>query len=330
MIGPDPARTGIICAGNWIVDIVHTIDHWPRKSDLVHIRDEVTGVGGGPANVALGLRAIGFDAPLYAVGLLGQDRYALTVLAACQTAGIDTRGLRQSDKAPTGHTHVMTVPGDSRTFFYHPGTNDLLDASDIPIALITPQARMFYLGYINLLGTMDRIDDAGRTPAAQVLAQARNAGMLTCVDLVSADSAQFRAVVAASLPHIDILFLNEVEAERATGLKIKDTGDRDSIGAAARALVDGGARTVVIHTPALSLWQVRDQSALCVTPDPVDPATIISPVGAGDAFCAGVIYGIYHGWDAGPSMTLGHRAAAAALRGATATSGIPPLADLIG
>ena len=44
---PGPTRSGIICAGNWIVDIVHTIDGWPRKSDLVHIRDEVTGIGGG-------------------------------------------------------------------------------------------------------------------------------------------------------------------------------------------------------------------------------------------------------------------------------------------
>ena len=30
MIRPDLSRTGIICAGNWIVDIVHTIDAWPR------------------------------------------------------------------------------------------------------------------------------------------------------------------------------------------------------------------------------------------------------------------------------------------------------------
>jgi sugar/nucleoside kinase (ribokinase family) len=319
-------QTGIICAGNWIVDIVHTIDTWPRKSDLVHIRDEVVGVGGGPANVALGLRAMGFSDPLFGVGLLGQDQHAQTVLDACQRARIDTRGLRQSDRAPTGHTHVMTVPGDSRTFFYHPGTNDLLDASDIPQDL---PARVFYLGYINLLGTLDRIEPDGTTAAAKVLAQARAAGMFTCVDLVSSDTPDFARAVAASLSHIDMLFLNEVEAARATGLPISGGDDRNGIQAAARLLVAGGAGTVVIHTPALSLWLTANQPPLCIMPDPMDPATIISPVGAGDAFCAGVIYGIYHGWDPVLSMTLGHRAAAAALGGATATSGIPPLADLM-
>ena len=58
-------RRGIACAGNWIVDIVHTIDAWPQKSDLVHIRAEVIGVGGGAANVALDLAAFQTGLPLY-------------------------------------------------------------------------------------------------------------------------------------------------------------------------------------------------------------------------------------------------------------------------
>ena len=318
-------RHGIICAGNWIVDIVHTIDTWPRKSDLVHIRDEAVGVGGGPANVAVDLSRMGFADPLYAVGLIGQDLHAQTVLTACNAAGIDTRGLRQSDRAPTAHTHVMTVPGDSRTFFYHPGTNDLLDAPDIDLS---PNARIFYLGYINLLGTLDRIGPDGRTPASHVLERAQAQGMLTCADLVSSDSPQFRAAVTASLPHLDILFLNEVEAARATGMGIDRPDDQTAIARAALDLLAGGAKAVVIHTPELSLWQTGD-AAIWATPDPVDPASIISPVGAGDAFCAGVIWGVYHGWHPARSMALGHRAAAAALRGATASDGIPPIAALL-
>lgn len=318
-------RKGIICAGNWIVDIVHTIDAWPRKSDLVHIRDEVVGVGGGPANVAIDLARMGFADPLYGVGLIGQDLHAQVVLGACRNAGIDDTGLRQTNRAPTSHTHVMTVPGDSRTFFYHPGTNDLLDAADIDL---TAPARIFYLGYINLLGTMDRIGPDGRTPASRVLEQARTQGMLTCVDLVSSDTPHFRAAVFASLPHIDVLFLNEVESARATGISINTPQDRNGLARAAAALMAGGAGTIIIHTPDLSLWQSKGETIWAV-PDPVDPASILSPVGAGDAFCAGVIWGVYHDWTPAQSMALGHRAAAAALRGATATDGIPPIADLL-
>ena len=45
-------QSGIVCAGNWIVDIIHDISEWPKKSDLVIITDQTIGVGGGGAIVA--------------------------------------------------------------------------------------------------------------------------------------------------------------------------------------------------------------------------------------------------------------------------------------
>ncbi len=80
-------RRGIACAGNWIVDIVHSIEAWPAKSDLVRITDEVEGTGGGAANVLLALAAFQTGLPLWAMGLIGQDRHAATVRAAIATAG---------------------------------------------------------------------------------------------------------------------------------------------------------------------------------------------------------------------------------------------------
>ena len=318
---------GIACAGNWIVDIVQTIDAWPRKSDLVHIRHEVTGVGGGAANVALDLAAFQTGLALFAVGLVGRDTHAQICRDACARAGVDTRWLLTTESAPTAHTQVMNVPSDSRTFFYHPGCNDALSEADIPIeAMADAGVGLFYLGYLNLLAGLDALDAGGGTGAARILARARAVGMVTCVDLVSSDNPSFAATVAAALPHIDHLFLNEVEAERATGIAVSGT-NRAQMLAAAQALRAGGAGCVVLHSGALALW--LDDAALWSVPDPVDAAAILSPVGAGDAFCAGVIYGIHQGWPAEQAMRLGHRAAAASLQGATATDGIPPLAELM-
>lgn len=323
-----PMPGGIACAGNWIVDIVHTIDAWPQKSDLVHIRSETVGVGGGAANVVLGLAAFQTGVPLYAVGLLGRDPHADICRSTCASAGVDTGWLGQSPDQPTAHTLVMTVPGDSRTFFYHPGCNDTLSEADIPVARIAAQGvSLFYLGYLNLMRQMDTVGPDGTTGASRVLAQARAAGMTTCVDLVSVDTAGFAATVTAALPHIDYLFLNEVEAARASGLPIAGADDRDGLLAAAKTLRDRGAGTVILHTPVLSLW--LDERPVWVNPDPVDPDSILSPVGAGDAFCAGAIHGIHQGWGPPRALTLANRAAAASLHGATATDAIPPLTQLL-
>ncbi|MCZ8332753.1 MAG: carbohydrate kinase family protein [Rhodobacteraceae bacterium] len=324
MTRPGSERRGIACAGNWIVDIVHTIEAWPAKSDLVRILDEVEGTGGGAANVMLSLAAFQAGLPLWAMGLVGVDRHAATVRWAVTGAGAGLNHLAETDRAPTAHTHVMNLAGDSRTFFYHPGTNDLLDEGDIAVEAVAAEgARVFYLGYLNLLGRLDAVE-AGSSGAARVLARARAAGMMTVADLVSTDRAEFRATVEAALPHLDVLFLNEGEAARATGLAVAGAEDLDGITAAAAQLRAGGAGTVVVHTPALGLW-LSAAGAVVVRPDPVPVSEVVSPVGAGDAFAAGCLYGLHEGWAPEACLRLGHRAAAASLRGATATGAIPTL-----
>lgn len=321
-------KNGIACAGNWIVDIVHSIDTWPQKSDLVRIQHEAIGVGGGAANVILDLAAFQADLPLYAVGLIGTDTHAEICLAACAAAKVDTRWLKQTPHHPTAHTQVMNVPGDSRTFFYHPGANDALNEADIPIGSIAAQnTKIFYLGYPNLLATLDKVEPSGETPAARILARAQSAGMITCVDLVSSATSDFAATVKATLPHTDYLFLNEIEAARATNRADIAPDDRARLLEAATVLQAQGAKTVILHTGTLALW--LDQTAFWSSPEPINPAEILSPVGAGDAFCAGIIYAIHEGWTAEQALHLGHRAAAAALKSVTASGGIPPLAALI-
>jgi sugar/nucleoside kinase (ribokinase family) len=325
---PGSERRGIACAGNWIVDIVHTIEAWPAKSDLVRILDEVEGTGGGAANVMLSLAAFQAGLPLWAMGLVGVDRHAATVRWAVTGAGAGLDHLAETDRAPTAHTHVMNLPGDSRTFFYHPGTNDLLDEGDIAVEAVAAEgARVFYLGYLNLLGRLDAVED-GSSGGARVLARARAAGMMTVADLVSTDRAGFRATVETALPHLDVLFLNEGEAARATGLAVAGADDLDGITAAASQLRAGGAGTVVVHTPALGLW-LSGAGAVVVRPDPVPVSEVVSPVGAGDAFAAGCLYGLHEGWGPDACLRLGHRAAAASLRGATATGAIPALPVLM-
>lgn len=314
---------GIVCAGNWIVDIVHVIDRWPDKSELVTISREVEGIGGGAANVLLALDAFGVDVPLFAMGLVGADQHGATCRAALAGSRADLRWLDSTDRAMTAHTHVMTIPGDSRTFFYHPGCNDLLSEADLAVeAAAKAGAGLFYLGYLNLLGALDALDK-GQTGAGRVLARARAAGMVTCVDLVSKAGPDFAAVVAASLPQIDYLFLNEVEAALATGIAISGPSDRAGIEKAALALLGAGVNAaVIIHTPALGLW--AGQTGV-VTRQPEPAAVIVNPLGAGDAFCAGVIWGIHQGWTAERALGLGHRAAAECLKGETATGTIPAL-----
>ena len=314
---------GIACAGNWILDIVHDIPVWPEKSELVRITAQKSGLGGGPANVAAGLVAMGADYPVVPVGLVGAGVLGTEMIALARAAGLDVTRIGRTAAATTAQTHVMNVPGDSRTFFHHSGANDLLDADRIDVAgLAGLGLKIFYLGYLNLLAALDAPGPDGRPRAAGVLAQARAAGMLTCVDLVSSQSATFRQTVFGCLPEIDVLFLNEIEAARATGLTISGPEDEAGMIAAARALAEGGVRrAVILHSTARTIWLEAGEVQV-YAPEPLPPGRIVSSVGAGDAFAAGVIHGLHEGWRRAACVDLGFRAAAACLGGQTATDGL--------
>lgn len=327
-------RGGIVCVGNFIVDRIHTLSYWPEQGSLAHILHQDMGVGGGAANVITDLASLGFPGRLAVAGALGDDRDGDYVRDRHAALGIDVEGLRTLPGHATAHTHVMNVPGQSRTFFYHGGSNDLLTDSAIDAKAYAESGhKIFYLGYLMLLPALDRKDERGSSGAARLLKAARDAGLTTCVDFVSSEDPAFAEQVAVALPHCDYVIVNETEAGRATGIAVRDkTGAllMSALETAGQKLLDGGvARGVVIHAPELSIWFTPGTAPFKTPAYPVDPSAIVSPVGAGDAFCAAVLYGLHEGWTIDTISAVAHRAAVHCLGGATATDGIPDMSVLL-
>ena len=199
--GGDSQQGGIVCAGNFIVDRVHTLSYWPEQGNLAYILHQDLGVGGGAANVVTDLASLGFPGKLAAAGCIGADPDGEIVKARLANAGIDVGGLLALADQVTAHTHVMNVPGQNRTFFYHGGANDALtDAHISPPTFAKAGYRLFYLGYLMLLPGLDRIDPDGRSGASRLLEAAQRAGLTTCVDFVSSEDPEFAAKVGVALP----------------------------------------------------------------------------------------------------------------------------------
>lgn len=322
-------RSGVICAGNWIVDLVHDVDRWPNESELVRIGIQTRGVGGGAANVISALAKLETGLPLFPMGAIGDDENGAFILDECCGLGLPTSGLITKVGIATAHTHVMSVAGQSRTFFYQGGANDALNASDFPVGTFAGlPARIFYLGYLTLLGALDRITDNGTTPAAQVLERAKKAGLTTCVDLVSIHHPDFPRIVASAAPYVDFLISNEIEAARATGSEIVATPatDAKTLARMASSILElGVGKAVIIHCVERVVWLGIDGEVLVVEIDPLKPDEIASNLGAGDAFCAGLLYGLHENLEPDHAIRFGNAVAQASLKGLTATSAISPV-----
>jgi sugar/nucleoside kinase (ribokinase family) len=334
------SRSGILAAGNWIVDAVKLIDAWPQQDTLANIHATTRGTGGSPFNVLIDLALLGADFPLEAAGLVGADADGEWIMAQCRARGIDTRALRRTDAAPTSFTDVMTVRSTGRrTFFHARGANAVLGPEHFDFA--GTQARLFHLGYLLLLDRLDAPDPDYGTVAARVLAQARAAGLKTSIDCVSEDSDRFARIVLPALPHVDLCIMNEFEAGRVTGRRIR-TGDPHS-GAPGTAMLDraelraameqllaaGVGERVIIHYPEGGCALGRDGAWHEHGSVQLPGGFIKGAAGAGDAFTAGVLHGWHEGWPVEEWLRLGVCAAAANLSDETCTGGVRPRAECL-
>jgi sugar/nucleoside kinase (ribokinase family) len=323
-------RRGIIAGGNWIIDHVKVIAGWPAQDTLVSIVREFSSNGGSPYNILIDLAKLGAPFPLAGIGLLGNDADAQTILADCRSHRIDPSGLAVVADAATSYTDVMTDEQTGRrTFFHQRGANAQLDEEHFNFA--ETRAKHFHLGYLLLLDRLDLVED-GLPRAAKVLRRAQAAGLLTSLDCVSEDSGRFQSIVIPVLPYVDILFSNDFEAEKLTGLSVRNGSvvDPSAVRHAALRLLDAGVRSwVILHFPEgvyarNSSGHEEWQPSLAIP-----TAEIAGAAGAGDALAAGVLLGLHEDWPIGKCLGLGVAAAGASLLHATCSGGVLPIADCL-
>jgi len=322
------SHSGLLAGGNWIVDQVKIIDVYPQPEQLGNIRSQAQGTGGAPYNVLVDLAKTGVPFPLLAAGLVGKDLLGDRIFDDCRLHKIDTRHLGRTPSAPTSYTDVMTEQKDGRrTFFHARGANALWNGSDLDLQRTRP--RVFHLGYLLLLDALDRPDPKFGTKAARLLATAQAAGVKTCVDVVSEDSERFPKIVNPALKHVDYCILNEIEAGKTTGFKIRSAqGAMDTVALrhAAGALLQQGVRElVVIHFPEGAFARTRKGEDFWQPSLKLPSGFISGTAGAGDAFCAGVLLGLHEGWDLHKCLLTGVCIAAASLSDPTCTAGVKSL-----
>ena len=324
-------RTGILAGGNWIVDFTKTIDVYPSQDALANILSETTGNGGSAYNLLVDLARMRAPFGLEAVGLIGTDEAGESIRTECQREGIDTAQLHRCESAPTSYTDVMSVASTGRrTFFHQRGTNALLGPEHFDFSCC--RAKFFHLGYLLLLDLLDQPCPNNGTVAAGLLKRARAEGFKTSLDVVSEDSDRFAAIVRPALRHADYAILNEFETERTTGIRIRTEKGMDATALhhAARALLEAGVHEwVVIHFPEGALAAHHDGRLAIQGSVQLPQEKIAGATGAGDAFCAGLLFGLHEAQPIETCLRQGVCAAAACLTRVDCSSGLRPLAECL-
>ena len=318
-------KKGIAVAGNMIVDLLYPINGIPKPGELTTITaDAARTTGGFLCNDIVDLAKLDPTMPLVALGRVGDDaegKFIRQKMAECKN--IDMQFVKT--EGTTSFTLVMADEiTKQRTFYHNRGGNAKFNEEDIPWDKL--DVDMLMVGYILLLDALDEEDTQYGTKMAKLLAEAQRRGIKTSIDVVSEAGDRFRKLVCPALKYTDYCVINEVEASASTGIELRTEDGKlikENMPAALKALKELGVSTwAVIHCPEIGMGLDENDNLVEVPSLKLPAGWIAGTVGAGDAFCSGVLYGAWKGMDLKSAIELGTASAVCSLSQPGATEGM--------
>ncbi len=318
------AQKGVVTAGTWCCDHNKLVDHWPSEDGLARIIAEERHGGGSACNMAIDLKKLDPDFLVETIGIIGDDEDGQLLFAEADTHGIERSRLRVVPGGRTNYTDAYASRATGRrTHLFFPGTNDLLTPDLFDLS--GTRASHLHLGLPGLHPDMDAPFAAEPNGWVAVLKKARAAGLRTNMELASVAPDTIARLIRPCLPLLDFLIINDMEIGALAGMATGSEGStyvaacRD----AARKVLDAGAMDLlVVHFPVGAIALTRSGEMLAKPSVHVPAGEIAGANGAGDAFAAGLLYGVIEGWTLADALALAHAVAAASLRRVGTTDGV--------
>jgi len=168
---------------------------------------------------------------------------------------------------------------------------------------------------------------------AAVLRKARGAGLMTNLELMTTSAGRLAELGRPCLPLLDFLIVNDFEIGALAGRETRRP-DGSTDAAAVRRAIDealeaGAMRWVIAHFPEGALAGARDGTRFALGSVAIPAGAVAGANGAGDAFAAGILYGLHEDWPIADCLRLGHACAAASMRAVSTTEGVVPVAECL-
>jgi 2-dehydro-3-deoxygluconokinase len=239
-------------------------------------------IGGAESNCAIGLARLGHS--VCWVSRVGSDPFGSRVLKTLRGECVDVSRVEVSAIEPTGIMFKEPGPGNtSRVFYYR--------LHSAAAALRAELFESLKTRYLFVTGITPALSDSNRALTFELVDRFRAAGTTVVFDPNMRfrlwNPQQARTVFLQLAKNCDILIPSLAEAEILTGLPEHEHA------AMLDALRNLGPSQVILKAGDKGAWYADgEEHGFC----PCFPVTEIDPVGAGDAFCAGLLSGLLDGY----------------------------------
>ena len=287
----------VFCYGELGVDNLIRVPHLPSPEVASFPIGEAYHIGGAAANTAVWLARWGTQVTL-AGNHIGDDPYGENLLGwLSEYPTLNLEYLQQTEEVSTPFCRVMVTPDGERSFLIF----------GYPEAPITPLSSAMIASSVFL--ALDLYGSGERVEAARV---AHEAGVSTVVgDVIWMDH--------------EILPITSIATNSAAYTRQEFPGMDVRKHSRELQAVSGG---IVVTTDGSNMIHVIDSESEEFTVNPPDVVPL-DATGAGDAFRAGLMYGLLHEWSLERSVCMGAAAGAFGVQQEGAASNPPRLEDVL-
>ena len=236
-------------------------------------------LGGAPFNVAWHLQGFGLK-PLL-ISRIGHDDHGREVLSTMQSWGMNTDGIQQDDRHPTGVVQIR-MEGTAHTFDILPDQSyDFIDAESAQSAARGTDNGLLYYGSLIQRNAVSR----------SALERIRASKLPAFVDINLRAPWWQHGAAQAMIERARWAKLND---EELIDLFSGDGTMEDLPAQAKRVCGQYGLELLILTCGAEGAFWVRGQDVL--RGEPVLVEEIVDTVGAGDAFSSVCLLGLMRGW----------------------------------
>jgi 2-dehydro-3-deoxygluconokinase len=252
-------------------------------------------VGGAESNVACHLAVLGLRSGW--VSAVGDDAFGTAVVRTIGSFGVDVSGVTVDPARPTGLYIKESDASGSPVRYYRRGSAASGMGPSLLDALPLEGARILHTS-----GITPALSDSCLELMRKLVAAPRSCTLSFDLNWrprlwAERDPAVLRELAAAS----DIVFVGADEAEVVWGVDTP-TAIREFLPEPRTLVVKQGADGATLFEGETELFQ------------PALKVDVVEPVGAGDAFAAGFLFGTLSGWSPSRRLRSGHLRAASSLR----------------
>lgn len=286
---------GVVVVGSVHVDLVASAARLPRSGETLPGTGFAIHPGGKGGNQAVQVALIGVESTM--IGRVGCDPFGDRLRSALRAKGVDTTYLLVDREAPTGASTVLTGENGDYASVIVPGAAGRLGRGDLE------RARSAF-DWADVLLLQLEIDPKTVATAVEM---GKAAGLTVVLNAAPApaDSAQLPARIWDG---VDVLIVNQVEAEMLSGQAIDDGPTAEAVGAT--LLHRYALSSVVVTLGADGSVLVRGDGVLRIDAWPIP--SVVDTIGAGDAFAGTLAGSLARGATLEEAVRLGNAAGARA------------------